>query len=154
MLSNFTIRIKLIKACTHENTEEPALGEMLKMVLEFKGYDPSEVGLRKFLTTQETEALECLWELGEKGGGAKAIQKRLVEKGCNHSPVTVDRALTGLKEKGAISCRSVTQGEPPLVYYSSVAREKLPSLLVDRLVSKLNEAMPEATAQAVKKLKP
>ena len=47
------------------------------MVLEIKGYDPSGVGLRKFSTTPETEVLECLWELGEKGGGTKAVQKHL-----------------------------------------------------------------------------
>ena len=151
---NFTIRIKLIKACTHENTEEPALGEMLKMVLEFKGYDPSEVGLRKFLTIQETEVLECLWKLGKGGGNATVIQKHLSTQGCKHSLATVDKTLTCLNDMGVISCNGAAHNKPPLVYYPLIDREKLPTILVDRLVSKLNEAMPEATAQAVKKLKP
>jgi predicted transcriptional regulator len=127
---------------------------MLKMVLEFKGYDPSEVGLRKFLTIQETEVLGCLWELGKEGGDANVIQRRLGAQDCNHSLATVDKTLTGLKNMGVISNKNVAHNKPNLVYYPLIDRDKLPAFFVDGLVSTLNEAMPEAMAHAVKKLKP
>lgn len=124
------------------------------MVLEINGYDPTEVGLRKFLTMQETEVLGCLWELGKEGGSAKAIRQRLATQGCRHSLATVNKALKGLKGREVVSSKIVAHSTPQNVYYPLINRDKLPGLLVDKLVYTLNEAMPEAFAYAVKKLKP
>jgi DNA-binding HxlR family transcriptional regulator len=124
------------------------------MVLEIKGYDPTEVGLRKFLTTQETEVLGCLWDLGKDGGNSKAIKGRLDEMDCRHSLATITKTLKGLKERGIVESKVIARSAPQNVYYALVDRERLPAMLVGELVSTLNKAMPEAMAYAVKKLKP
>ena len=79
------------------------------MVLEFKGYDPTEVGLRKFLTDTEAEVLECLWEIGNEGECCKNIREHIVGKGCSYSYATVDKTLKSLEEKGVATSRIVTK---------------------------------------------
>jgi hypothetical protein len=127
---------------------------MQRLVLEFKGYNPTEVGLRKFLTESEAEVLECLWEVGEKGEGAKGVREHLIRKGCSHSHATVDKTLKSLEAKGVATSRTVTRSPPQLVYFPAASPEKTPTILIEGIVSNLNKAMPEALAQAVKKLKP
>ncbi len=124
------------------------------MVLEIKGYNPAEVGLRKFLTTQETEVIGCLWDLGKGGGTPKTIQERLSAQGCRHSVATVDKALKNLKEMGVVSVKLMAKSAPKNVYYPLMGREELPGYMVGRLVSTLNQAMPEAMSRAAKKLNP
>jgi len=124
------------------------------LVLEFKGYNPTEVGLRKFLTEPETEVLECLWEVGEKGEGAKGVREYLAGKGRNQSFATVDKTLRSLEAKGVATSRTVTRSPPQLVYFPATSPEKAPTILIESIVANLNEAMPEALVKAVKKLKP
>jgi predicted transcriptional regulator len=123
------------------------------LVLEIKGYDPTEVGLRKFLTPSETEVLECLWEHGEKGECCKDIREHLAGKGCSHSYATIDKTLRSLEAKGVATSRKVTRSPPQQVYYPAAGRDKTQAILIEHIVSNLNEAMPEALTQAMKKLK-
>jgi len=125
-----------------------------RLVLEFKGYYPAEVGLRKFLTEPEAEVLECLWEIGEKGECCKDIRERLAVKGCSHSNATIDKTLKSLEAKGVAASQIVTHSPAQLVYYPTTNRERAQAILIERIVSNLNASMPEALAQAVKKLKP
>jgi predicted transcriptional regulator len=124
------------------------------LVLEFKGYYPAEVGLRKFLNEPEAEVLECLWEIGEKGECCKNIRERLAVKGCRHSNATIDKTLRNLETKGVASSQVVTRSPAQLVYYPTTNRERAQAVLIEGIVSNLHISMPEALAQAVKKLKP
>jgi DNA-binding MarR family transcriptional regulator len=124
------------------------------LVLEFKGYNPTEVGLRKFLTEPEAEVLECLWEMGDKGECCKEIRDRLAVKGCNHSNATINRTLKSLEAKGVAASQVVTHSPAQLVYYTKTNREKAQAILIEGVISNLNASMPEAFAHAVKKIKP
>jgi len=57
-----------------------------------------------------------------------------------------------MKEMGLVASRSVAHSPPQTVYAPLVTREEVPAFLVDRLITNLNKAMPEAVARAIKKL--
>ena len=123
------------------------------MVLEFRGYYPSEVGLRKFLSVQQSEVLECIWALGEKGGEAGDIRNRLASEGCAHSLPTVKKVLDQLKDMGIVGCQVVSSSTARLCYYPTVSREDAARHLVERFIDYLNAAMPDAMSKAVKDLR-
>jgi Fe2+ or Zn2+ uptake regulation protein len=123
------------------------------MVLEFKGYYPSEVGLRKFLSTQQSEVLGCLWAMGEKGGEAGEIRNRLASEGCAHSLPTVKNVLNQLKDMAVAGCRVSSSSAARLCYHPTVDRKDATMYLVERYIMALNEAMPDAMSKAVKDLR-
>ncbi len=118
------------------------------MVLIIRGYDPTEVGLRKFLTEPEMEVLSCLWEKGKDGCSAKALKECLDSRGHRHSPATINKTLKGLSGRGIVASRVVVRSAPLNMYYPIVAEGELSGLLVGQLVSSLYLAMPEAVARA------
>ncbi len=120
--------------------------------LEFRGYNPSEVGLRKFLTIQQSEVLGCLWAMGEKGGVAGEIRNRLASEGCAHSLPTVKNVLDQLKDMAVVGCRVASSSAARLCYYPTVDRKDATMHFVERYIISLNEAMPDAMSKAVKDL--
>jgi len=70
------------------------------MVFSFKGFYPDEIGVRKFLTAREAEALRCLWRKGEEGVSAEDIRSLILKEGRTVSLVSINTALRDLKAKG------------------------------------------------------
>lgn len=122
------------------------------MVLTIRGYDPTEIGLRKFLTEPEREVLTCLWETGKDGCSEKALKRCLDAKGLRHSNATIMKTLNGLRERGAVGSRVVTRSTPDTEYFILMTERELTTLLVDQFVASLNDAMPEAVAYSARKL--
>ncbi len=122
------------------------------MVLEIGGYSPSQVGLRKFLSTTQKEVLECLWGLGEKGGDAVEIRRRLASQGCSHSLLTVRKVLDQLRGMGVVGVKVTSSSAVRVSYYPVVSQKDIARHLVGRLVAYMEEAMPDTMRKVEKGL--
>ncbi len=120
------------------------------MVLNFKGYDPTEVGLRKFLSIHETEVLTCLWGKEKNGAAPEEIRVQLAAEGSPHSLATVKKALHNLGELGMVESRLVSRSAPRLCYFAAVDEGEAAAHLVGRFLSSVNAALPEELARAAK----
>jgi predicted transcriptional regulator len=120
------------------------------LVLNFKGYDPTEVGLRKFLSIQETEVLTCLWGKEKNGAAPEEIRVQLAAGGSPHSPATIKKALDGLGRWGLVESRMVAKSTPRLCYFAAVNEDKATAHLVGRFLSSVKAALPEELARAAR----
>ncbi len=124
--------------------------DAIALVLEFKGYDPTEVGLRKFLSIHETEVLTCLWGKEKNGAAPEEIRAQLDAEGCPHSLATVKKALDNLGEWGLVEPRPVSRSAPRLCYFAAVDEGEATAHLVRRFLSSVNSTLPEELARAAK----
>jgi hypothetical protein len=65
------------------------------MVLIIRGYDPTEIGLRKFLTEPEKEVLTCLWETEKTAAAPRRSRDAWTRRGLPHSNATIVKTSTG-----------------------------------------------------------
>ncbi len=122
------------------------------MVFSFKGFYPNEMGIRKFLTVREAEALRCLWGKGLDGVSAEDIRTVILKEGRIVSLVSINTALRDLKAKGLCKFKTGSSSSVHLCYEPTVSECDLSSRLVGDLVSNINDAMPDELADAAKKL--